>query len=357
MNRAPAILTMAISIVATALFATSLQNANASSQSEHKPSVLVTLTKLHKGSLPRVVTVFGTIETNAKTKQTVAAPVLGVVSAIYVKEGEEVAVDSPLMRLGPSPDTAAAYTKAHSALHAALEMVQRTRELLNQHLATQQQLTAAQNSVSDAKATLTALTAEGAGSPQTLRAPFQSVVTGVSITPGALVSKGTALLSLARQNDLILHAGVVPGKAGEIHAGDLATVSPLGETTVVSGKVSLRSSMVDTKTGLVPIDITLPAGSYLPGQAAEARIVTGNIQGYVVPHEAILVNDNGSPYVVQSPNMTAQKVPVKILLSAGTKDVISGPLNPEAALVLAGNHQLDTGMKVRVADPNPVGTR
>jgi membrane fusion protein, multidrug efflux system len=357
MNRASALLAMAIAVVLTGTFATGLQNANASSQSEQKPSVLVTLTKLQKGALPRVVTVFGTIETNAKTKQTVTAPVSAVVDAIYVKVGEAVAADTPLLRLGPSPETAAAYTKALSALHAAREMIQRTRELLSQHLATQQQLTAVEKSVADAKATLTALKAEGAGSLQTLRAPFQSVVTGVSITPGALVSKGTVLLSLARQDDLILYAGVVPEKAAEIHNGDLASVSPLGETTAVSGRVSLRSSMVDPKTGLVPIDITLPAGSYLPGQAAEARIVTGKIHGYVVPHAAILVNENGAPYVVQSPDMTAQKIPVKILLSAGAKDVISGPLNQEAPLVLAGNHQLDNGMKVRVADPNPVDSR
>jgi membrane fusion protein, multidrug efflux system len=345
---------LAAALVTAAAAATPAHTADGEAASQTKtPSVLVTLTKLRKGSLPRIVTVFGTIETNPRAKQTIAAPVSSVVMAIYVKPGEEVAANAPLIDLGPSPETAAAYTKAVSALRAARDTVQRTRQLLAQNLATQQQLSSALASVNDAKATLAALKEEGAGSSQTVRAPFGAVVTSVSITPGALVNKGAALISLARQNNLILQAGVVPEEAAAIHAGELANISPLGEAKIISGKVSLRGSMVDSRTGLVPIEITLPPGSSLPGQTAEARIVTGNVSGYVVPHEAILVNDNGSTYVVQTKNMMAQRVPVKILLSAGEKDVISGPLIAEAPLVLAGNHQLENGMRVRVADPKP----
>jgi hypothetical protein len=115
--------------------------------------------------------------------------------------------------------------------------------------------------------------------------------------------------------------------------------------------VLLRGSIVDAKTGLVPIEIALPADTLLAGQAAQAQIVTGTVEGYLVPHEAILVSDSGAPYVVQAKDMIAHHIPVKILLSAGAEDVIMGALDPQAALVLAGNYQLKDGMHVRIVDP------
>jgi hypothetical protein len=49
-------------------------------------------------------------------------------------------------------------------------------------------------------------------------------------------------------------------------------------------------------------------------------------------------------------NMTAKKVAVRVLGSDGNMDVVEGPLVAEAPVVLAGNYQLDNGMKLRVAD-------
>ncbi len=331
--------------------------ANGRAESQDGPSVLVQLTKLEKGGLPRVVTVFGKVEASAGMQQTVMAPVTAVVDAIFVKPGEEIASGAPVIRLGPSPGTAAAYAKALSALNNARDLVRRTKSLLDQHLATRQQLADAEKSAADAQASLTALVAEGAGRAQTLSAPFDSIVTGVSTRLGTIVNQGAALVDLTRANGLILRAGVVPEQATEIHKGDPAKITLLGGADAGTGTVILRGSIIDARTGLVPVDIDLPNGSFFPGQMAQAEIVTGTVQGYVVPHEAILVNDSGAPYVVQAPNMIAHQVPVRILLSAGAKDVVSGALNPAAPLVLAGNYQLHNGMKVRVAEPNQPGDK
>jgi len=79
------------------------------------------------------------------------------------------------------------------------------------------------------------------------------------------------------------------------------------------------------------------------------------MRGYVVPHEAVLVNDSGRPYVVQAVNGVAHKVSVRVLDAHGDQDVIAGALNARAPLVLTGNHQLDDGMKVRLANTPPAG--
>lgn len=319
-------------------------------QPETGPSVAVELTVLHKGSLPRIVSAFGMVGTSPAARQTIQAPATAVVDAVYVEPGEQVAVNAPLLRFRPSPTTAASYTQAVAALQTANQEVQRTRALLGQHLATRQQLATAEKAAADARAALAALKTEGAGGPQVVRAPFLAIVTAVSTSPGAIVAQGTTLLDLASASEMVLQAGIVPSQAAEIEVGDKASVVPLGEKRAADGEVVLRGSVVDPKTGLVPVDISLPANHFFAAEMAQANIVVGKAEGYVVPHEAILVNDQGTPYVVQAVDGRARRVSVQIVVSDGTKDVIAGALDAAAPLVLAGNYQLTDGMRIRGAN-------
>jgi membrane fusion protein, multidrug efflux system len=313
-----------------------------------EPTVLVQLTTLRKGSLPQVVTAYGRVQAGAPASQTIMAPLSAVVESVSVRPGQTVAQGAPLLRLAPSPPTAASYTQAESALQVSADLVTRTRNMVTQHLATAQQLADAEKARSDAEAMLDALKAQGADGPRTLRAPFPAIVTTVSITPGSIVVQGSAMIELARLQGLELQVDVIPEEAATVAVGDKVTVTPIGGGAALQGTVSLRSSVVQASDGLVPVDVAIPVGQLFVREMAEARITTGQLTGYVVPHEAILVNDHGGTYVVQSINMTAKKVPVLVLGAKGAKNVIAGPLDPAAPLVLAGNHQLDDGMKMRV---------
>jgi RND family efflux transporter MFP subunit len=318
------------------------------------PSVAVAVTGLHKGSRPRTVTAYGIVGAAPAARQTIQAPLAAIVDRVYAKPGEEVAARAPLLRLGPSPATASAYARAIAALRTTAEDVARTQALVGQHLATRQQLAIAEKSAADAQSALAALKAEGAGSAQTLRTPFAAIVTAVSASPGAIVAQGAPLVDLARPTELVLHAGVVPNRALKIPTGAAAVVMPLGGGQGAAGRVVLRGSLVDAKTGLVPIDVSLPAGRFFAGETAEASIVIGAASGYVVPHTAVLVDDRGESYVVQAVAGRAKEVRVHLELSDGATDVISGPLDPAAPLVLDGNYQLTNGMRIRI-DPHEAG--
>jgi membrane fusion protein, multidrug efflux system len=312
------------------------------------PSVLVQVTRLHAGGLPRIVTVYGRMEVDPAARHAVTAPAAVVVDAISVQPGQQVAAGAPLVGLGPSPATSSAYTQAVAAVRVAGELARRTAALVAQHLATRQDLAAAEKSGSDARAALAALAAEGAAGPRTLRAPFAAVVTAVPARRGAIVAQGTALVDLARPDALVLHAGAVPSQAAAIRPGDRAAILALGGGEPAAGKVLLRGSMVDPQTGLVPVIVAPPAGRFLLGETAQARIVTGETRGWVVPHVAMLVDDSGVPYVVQAKDGIAHRVRVRILGHDGERDVVAGSLDPAASLVLAGNYQLADGMRVRV---------
>jgi RND family efflux transporter MFP subunit len=331
--------------------ALTLARADDGSDSNSNSSVLVTLSHLQEGTLPNDVTGYGTVGAANSGRKTVMAPESAVIGQIFVRLGEQVPAGAPLVELAPSPASAASYLQAKSALKVAQQLVVSTNRLVSLHLATGQQLADARKAESDARAQLKALDAVGAAGAKVVRAPFPAIVTTLAATPGAIVAEGAPLLDLAAPGRLVLTVGVLPAQAGAIAPNDAATVTLVGGNVSASGRVMVRGAVAEADTGLVPVDIALPPGKFLPGEMAEAVITTGELHGYVVPHEAVLVNDSGAPYVVQAIGDKAKKIPVQVLGAKGNQDVITGALDARAPLVLAGNYQLENGMKIRLSDP------
>jgi membrane fusion protein, multidrug efflux system len=313
-------------------------------------SAEVTLTKLHKGSVDHIVVAYGKVEASDSASRSLQAEMGAVVSEVDVRVGQQVAKDAPLLVLRPSPKTTADYNQAKSTVSSASAEVDRTRKLLGDHLATTQQLADAQKALSDARSNLAAMEAQGAGATQTVRSPDAAIVTALSVKPGEIVSEGGALVELAEQGRLVLGVGVTPSQAEMIEAGDTVTITRIGETDKYAGKVESRGSVVDADDGLVNVNIALPQGKFFLGEMGQAAIATAKVAGYVVPHQALLVDDSGKNYVVQSDDLTAKKVVVKVLEAAGDTDVIDGPLDAKLPLVLVGAHQLDDGDKMRLAE-------
>jgi membrane fusion protein, multidrug efflux system len=311
-------------------------------------TVFVQQIALRKGTLPQTTSAYGTVQADASARSTVMAPEAARVGAIYVHLGQEVASGAPLLQLVPTPPTASSYAQAVSALKVASDALKRTQQLLDEHLATRQQLADAQKAESDARAALEALKTVGAAGPAALHAPFHAIVTALSVSTNAIVTEGAALLELAPPRNLVLQAGVAPALASSIKAGNAAQVTPVGGTQSYAARVTLRGAIVDPTSGLVPVQISLPPGVFFPGQTAEAAITTGAVEGYVVPHSAILVDDNGDTYVVQTQKMVAKSVHVQVLGGHDDQNVIQGPLDASAPVVVEGNHQLQDGMKVRL---------
>ncbi len=320
------------------------------------PSVLVTLTPLRSGSLPHVVVAYGTVEPSNSGGRALMAAASGIIGTVDVRVGQRVAAGAPLLEILPSPQSAAAYHQALSSLQVARALVRSTRKLYSLHLATNTQLAAAEKSQLDAEANLAALRATGAGGPHVLRAPFDSVVTTLSALTGTLVSMGSPLLTLASPDHLVLAAGVVPSQAFSMAVGDAAVVQATGSDEWVHAQVAMSGAASTPNTGLVPVQIALPPGKFIPGQVARARITTAEVKGFLVPHAALLVNERGAPYVVQAVKGVAHKVPVRVLDEYDEQDIISGALDPHAPVVLAGDYQLDNGMHIRIARPGEPGT-
>jgi len=329
-------------LCAAALCATALAAENA-------PSALVTLTRLEKGKLPQTINAYGIVQPGPSATLNMMAPISVRVGKVFVQRGQAVRKGTALVELLPSPQTAAAWQQATAAYAVARQLVRSTRRMLSQQLATEQQLAEAEKSESDAHAQLRAYKQRGADGSHVLRAPYPATVTQLTAQRGALLNEGAPLLVLARPEGLVLNASLRVDRARKIAPGNNALITPIGEPGTYAGKVVMRGAIVDPGSGLVPIQIALPSEKLMPGQSAEASITAGEVSGYVVPHKAILVDDQGHAYVVQARAMHARFVHVSVLALHGDRNVISGTgLDPSEPLVLSGNHQLQDGMLLRV---------
>jgi membrane fusion protein (multidrug efflux system) len=328
---------LALSLILTAVVAHADDDDNS--------SALVTLAQMKQGSLPVTVTAFGQVQPSPTARQTLTAPVATEVTQIAVQNGQVVKKGAPLLTLVPTPETRGAYTLAK-------QLAVRTASLAKAHLATASDLEKAQSD-------LTVLEQEGAAGPNTIKAPFDAIVLKVDSGPGAIVNKGDPLVELAKPDGLVVQVGVDPASANEVNPGDAVALTPFSASAKpVQGKVTLRSAVIDTDTGLVPVQIDFPIGKFVVGEMVRAVITVREQTGYVVPHDAILVDTDGTIYVVQDDKMKARKVAVEILATDGDQDVIAGDdLNAAQPIVLTGNYQLDDGTKLRVAEAQGAGSK
>lgn len=325
-------------------------SANSAGDQSNNVSALVQLSPLHRGSLPITVKAYGIVEPSDAARETISAPVAVRVAKVAVRPGELIRKGAPMMTLKPGPETLAAYRQAQLADRLSSQLLERSHSLVKSHLKTEAELAKDEKAAAEANSQLAALKEEGAGGPNTISAPYDAIVLKIDSGVGSVVSQGAQLMEIAQPGGLVLNVGVLPSQAVTISAGDQATITPVGAKNSIAGSVVMQGAVVSQGDGLVPVQISLPEGKFMIGESASAQIETGQAHGYLVSHSAVLVDDHGQTYVVQSVNLTAKEVPVRVLASNGDKDVIEGSLTAGADIVVMGNHQVTDGMRLRIAE-------
>jgi membrane fusion protein, multidrug efflux system len=315
------------------------------------PSVLVTTMLPRQGSVPDIVVAYGSVGPAVGGSMTVNLQHEGRVAAIAVTLGQAIRQGDRLIDFDASAATSNAYQQAVSALALARTQRQHTLQLLSQQLATRDQLAQADKALADAQSMVDALHRQGAGQAvQTLVAPFDGVVSNIAVAQGDRVQAGAALLTLTRLDGLIATAGIEPADRGRVRPGQPAKLARLGPGPTLDGKVLRVGAMLNPRTRLIDVDLSLPAGAAVSGEALKISIRVGDVEGWVVPHEAVLQDDKGG-YIFQVDAGKAVRVDVKRLAGEGDTDVVRGPIDPTRKLVVQGGNQLQDGSAVREGAP------
>lgn len=317
-------------------------------QGEPEATASVTVAPVRSQSLSTTVRAFGAVQPAADAAVTVAAPRAAVVARLLVAAGEPVRAGQPLIELTNAPATEQAYRQAETAVSFAERDLERLQRLLAERLATADQVSAAEKTLADARAALTAQKAEGAGSArQTLDAPSEAVVTALAVKPGDRVAQDSALLTLARSGALVAVLNV-PADAAGVKPGDPVALRSAFNDTQVSSRLSVVGRVADPATRTLQALAPAPAGSFPVGGAVQGEITTGTHAGLTVPRAAVVFDETGA-HVFTVSGGKAKRVFVTAGADHGQDIEVSGPLAAGTLVAVQGAYELQDGMSVRAA--------
>jgi RND family efflux transporter MFP subunit len=339
---------MAAGLLSTCLGLASLGLASLPAPAQAEGAARVKTALAVRGGRPLEVEAYGQAGSSSLSVRALSLAQPGQVLAVLVAAGQPVRKGQALLRFQISPTAASQYQEARTAASVAAAAAAHTHELLSLRLATRDQAAAADKAAEDARAALSALTAEGAGRAViALAAPLPGVVESVAVQAGDRLQAGAPLIVLNPSSGLQVTVGVEPDRRGLIHAGQAVRLEPLSPGAPVPGRVLRIDAALNPKTRLVDVDVAPDAGAVMAGQAFKALIAVGRADGWLVPHEAVQIEE-GRAFVFQLRGRVAVRVPVSVRQAGRRTDVVDGALAADRPVVVDGAYQLDDGALVVV---------
>ena len=294
------------------------------------------------------------------------AEVSGRVLQTMVDQGQRVSEGTLLGRIDDAAvsDQAASaksgVTQAQVAVDQANRELQRAKTLLaagaiaeRDREAAERASVGAEAQLADAKARLSL--AEKNIRNTLIKAPFSGVVSERAVSPGDVVSPGTALFTIVDPSSLRLEASVPAEAIGSIRVGSPVMFAVNGYPgRTFEGKVTRINPTADAVTRQVRIYATVPnsSGRLVGGLFANGSVATDTRVGLMVPDKA--VDQSGiSPFVVRVKGGKVEKVDVTIGLhdqSTETTEITRGLAMGDT--VLLGTAQgISVGTQVRISNP------
>jgi RND family efflux transporter MFP subunit len=315
---------------------------------EVKGYALVQVAEPNRGKIPDVVMGYGVVESDNTLTRSFQRD--GQIADIMVEVGDQFKKGDPLLNFGPAPAAVVAYEQSKTALRLAQSSLDRAKKMFGLKLATRDDVDTAEKAVSDAQLTKDMFEKLGTTTSEILEAPFDGVVTAISVSKGDRAAAGAPLMTLAETEKVRLGIGVEPADIGKIAPGQPVTLtSLLPDQQPISSKVKSVGAAIDPKTREVTVFIDLTGVKLLPGEALRAEIRIKDLEGWLISRDAVGFDKKGA-FVFQIDDDHAKRVNVNVLGSADDLSVIEGDIDPDKKIVQVGSYQIADGDAVRVQE-------
>ncbi|MBB3996759.1 efflux RND transporter periplasmic adaptor subunit [Aureimonas pseudogalii] len=333
--------------------------------------VAVVVAEAEAGSLPILRATVGWVRPVASTVLSTEAT--GVVAEIEGHDGARVKAGDLVVRLDDRAARAlvtkdeAAIARDQATLDAATASLNRIQRLVQSGANTQQAGDDATTAVRSATASLdvdraTLLADQVALAKTEIRASFDGRLGAIALSAGALVTPGTAIVTLTQSAPVYAEFSLPENDLDLLHAAWkartlTATARPAGATSSEGeGPVVFIDNAVDQNSGTIRLRALLPNddGAFVPGQSIAVEAHAGNRDGLVlVPGVAVEPRDDGSVVYVAKPDDTIEVRKVEVALRVGDLAGLSAGLAAGERVVTEGQGALSAGAHVSVKAPEP----
>lgn len=330
---------------------------------EVRPRPVVSVILRPEAALP--VSYVGTVVARIETD--LGFPLAGTVAERPVSTGDVVGKGDLLARLDPQQLDAdlraaeAGVAVAAAQLRSANDARDRARELAGRGVGSQTRLEDAERGLVAAEARLEQARATQARAVDmlalaTLRAPQPGVVTAVHAEPGATLSSGQPVLSLAATDEREIVIDLTEQDVAALAPGTNFVVDLVANPAVTATAILDRIDPVAeraTRTRRLHLTLADPPETFRLGALARVAPAAGPDAGVVLP-AAALMEDGGtsSVWIVDRGEDTVRKVPVTLGAAMADFVVVSAGLEAGSEVVVKGVHSLQEGQAVgpRVAE-------
>ena len=291
----------------------------------------------------------GTVQ--ARESVTVTAKVSETVQRVHFDSGDRVASGAPLVTLSGQQQQAA-LASAVAAAEEAERLYRRQDQLARQQLIARATLDAQRATRDSARAQVAEIRANL--SDRVIRAPFSGVLGLRQVSPGALVTPGTEIVTLDDLSRVYVDfpvpetelAAVAPGQAITGRSGTYAGRTFTGTVQTIDARLD-----AGTRAATVRGDFPNPDGALKPGMLVDVQLARGTSQRLVVPEIAVQqVGTETFVWRVKDDN-SVEKAVVTVGGRVPGKAMISEGLEAGARIVTEGVGKLQAGSKVAASAP------
>lgn len=276
----------------------------------------------------------------------------GLIAAITVDEGQEVAAGQVLARLDLAEIDARA-ARARTALDKAARDLERARLLFEDRVAPLEQLQDAESAHSLARSDLEV--AEFNRRHGVIRAPARGKILKRFAAPGEQAAPGQPVLVFASsEKSWVLRFGAIDRDVVRLRLGDPAEVRfDVFPERLFAAVVSEIAEAADPASGTFEVELTLDAGEdeLVSGFIARTEVMPSRrVSLTFIPLQALVEGEGKKAwvYTVDSETSRARKLPVILeRISDGRAAVRSG-LEQVEAVVTGGASYLNEGVRVKV---------
>lgn len=299
--------------------------------------------------------------------------VAGRVVKIYVKSGEHVGANAPLVQIDPSKQEAtlgsqeAARNAQAATLQYAKDQYDRAQQLYASGLIPKQDFDSAKASYDNAVAQFKAMDAQVREQQVQLNyfqvtAPSDGIIGDIPVHVGDYVTTSTLLTTLDQPGNLEAYIYVPVEHSRDLHTGELV------ELLDDSGKVMARSSIyfvspqVDTTTQsvLAKAVIANPGHEFRNDEFVRTRVTWRTTQGLLVPVLAVSrINGQFFIFIVEqtAKGPVARQKLIQVGDIIGNNYVVRGGIQPGDHIIVGGFQFLIDGSAVKeTVEASPSGS-
>ena len=294
---------------------------------------------------------------------TVQPEVEGVVTRIFVKSGDRVALGTPLVQIKPDKQqatvrsTEANRTGAEADVQYWRQQVKRLDALVTAGAISRQEFEQAQNSLRSAEAKLETLNAQVNEQQVELQyyrvtAPQAGVVGDIPIRQGDRVTPATMITTIDENSALEAYIQVPLDRSPDLRTGLPVQILDADGKVVASNPITFVAPRVDdtTQTVLVKSALRNVPPAVRTQQFVRSRILWRTIEGVTVPITAVTrINGKYFCYVVEKTDKgtVARQRPIDVGELRGNDYIVKSGLAAGDQLIVSGIQKLADGAPVK----------